>query len=96
METIVITECTNPYGKYWEFRDKQSGQVLAEVDKKKEKDFGPGPLYFVYTQSGGFLYEIDRRSKKDSAIEFAKKCIREQIAEVEFKWNVMSYRQGYR
>lgn len=93
METIVIiTECTNPYGKYWEFRDKWSGNVLAEVDKKKEKEFGPGPLYFVYTQRGGFLYETARHSKKDVAIEFAKQSIREQFAgfDLAFKWNPMT------
>ena len=92
METIIIvTEIKNPYGKYWEFRDKQSGQLLAEVDKKKEKDFGPGPLYFVYTPRGGFLYESARHSKKDVAIEFAKQAIREQFAgfNLVFKWNPM-------
>lgn len=92
METIVIvTECKNPYGKYWEFKDKQSGQILAEVDKKKEREFGPGPLYFVYTPRGGFLYETARHSKKDVAMEFAKQSIREQFAgvDVKFKMNVM-------
>ena len=92
METIVIiTACTNPFGKYWEFREKESGQVLAEVDKKKEKEFGPGPLYFVYTQSGGTLCESARRRKKDSAMEFAKQSICEQFAgvDVKFKMNVM-------
>ena len=91
METIVIiTECTNPYGKYWEFRDKWSGQVLAEVDKKSKREFD-GPLYFVYTPRGGFLYESARRSKKDSAMEFAKQSIREQFAgvDIKFKMNVM-------
>lgn len=90
MTTIIITEVTNPYGKYWEFRDKESGQVLAEVDKKSKREFD-GPLYFIYTPSGGFLYEIDRRSKKDSAIEFAKQSIREQFSgvDIKFKMNVI-------
>ena len=91
METIVIvTECTNPYGKYWEFRDKWSGKVLAEVDKKSKREFD-GPLYFVYTPRGGFLYETARHSKKDVAIEFAKQSIREQFAgvDIKFKMNVM-------
>lgn len=88
--TILITECTNPYGKYWRFNDKQSGQVLAEVDKKSKREFD-GPLYFIYTPRGGFLCEIARRSKKDSAIEFAKQSIREQFAgvDIKFKMNVM-------
>ena len=91
METIVIiSEATNPYGKYWEFRDKWSGQVLAEVDKKSKREFD-GPLYFVYTPRGGFLYETARRSKKDSAIEFAKQSIREQFSglDIKFKISVM-------
>lgn len=87
---VIITECTNPYGKYWEFKDKESGQVLAEVDKKRKREFD-GPLYFVYTPRGGFLYESARRSKKDSAMEFAKQSIREQFAgvDIKFKMNVM-------
>lgn len=89
--TIIITECQNPFGKYWEFRDKQSGQLLAEVDKKKEKEFGPGPLYFVYTPRGGSWYETARHSKKGAALEFAKQSIREQFAGVDiaFKWDPM-------
>ena len=88
--TIIITECTNPYGKYWEFREKESGNLLAEVDKKSKRDFD-GPLYFVYTPRGGRTYESARRSKKDSAIEFAKRSIREQFAgfDIKFKMNVM-------
>lgn len=90
--TIIITECKNPYGKYWEFREKETKQLLAEVDKKKEKDFGPGPLYFVYTSRGGLFCESARHSKKDVAIEFAKQSIREQFAgvNIKFKWNVMT------
>lgn len=89
METIiVITECTNPYGKYWEFRDKQSGQVLAEVDRKKRSEFD-GPLYWVYEPRGGFNYETSRHNTKDQAIEKAKKNISEQFAgvDIKFKWS---------
>ena len=96
MTTIIITECKNPYGKYWEFKDKESGKVLAEVDKKSKREFD-GPLYFVYTTSEGFLYETARRSKKDSAIEFAKQFIREQFAgvDIQFKINVMQYKYKF-
>lgn len=88
---IIITECKNPYGKYWEFREKESGHILAEVDKKKEKEFGPGPLYFVYTSRGGMFCETARHSKKDVAIEFAKQSIREQFSgvDIKFKMNVI-------
>lgn len=95
--TIIITECTNPYGKYWEFKDKQSGQIMAEVDKKKEREFGPGPLYFVYTIRGGFSYETARHSKKDVALEFAKQAIRDQFAgvQINFKWNAMRIKERW-
>ena len=86
METVIITEVTNPYGKYWLFRDKQSGRKYAEVDR-----FEGG--YKIY--SGEWFTEVGRRTRKDSALEFAKQCVREQIeGEVEFKWNVM--REIYR
>ena len=94
--TIIITECTNPYGKYWEFREKETRQLLAEVDKKSKREFD-GPLYFVYTPRGGFLYETARRSKKDSAIELAKQSIREQFSgvDIKFKINVMQYKYKF-
>ena len=94
--TIIITECTNQYGKYWRFNDKQSGQVLAEIDKKSKREFD-GRLYFIYTPRGGFFCETARRSKKESAIEFAKQSIRERFAgvDIEFKWNVMQYKYKY-
>ena len=81
MTTIIITECKNPYGKYWLFKDKQTGRKYAEVDRFR----------------GGYrLSEVGRRTQKRSAIEFAKRCIREQIAEVEFKWNVMVEKEVWR
>lgn len=87
---VIITEVTNPYGKYWEFKDKASGQILVEVDRKSAKEF-TGPLYFVYTARGGFFYETARHSKKGLAFEFAKQSIREQFADadVKFRWNVI-------
>ena len=90
--TIIITECEYPDGKCWEFKEKRNGQVLAEVDKKKKKDFGSGPLYFVYTCMVGFRYNLARHSKKDSAIEFAKQSLREQFAgvDIKFEMNVMT------
>lgn len=87
MTTITITECKNPYGKYWLFKDKQTGRKYAEVDR-----FRGGYRIF----SGEWPSEVGRRTQKGSAIEFAKKCIREQIAEVEFKWNVMVVKEVWR
>ena len=94
--TIIITECNSPYGRYWEFREKETRQLLAEVDKKSKREFD-GPLYFVYTPRGGRLYESARRSKKDSAMEFAKKSIREQFSgvDIQFKINVMQYKYKF-
>ena len=94
METIVIiTECRHPNGKYWEFSVKETGQVLAEVDKKKRSDFD-GPLYFVYTMNGGFSDLQARRSNKDTAIALAKRVLREQNAgmDIVFKWNILTYK----
>lgn len=88
MTTIIITECKNPYGKYWLFKDKQTGRKYAEVDRVRDG------YYKIY--SGEWPSEVGRRTNKDSAIEFAKKCIREQIAEVEFKWNVMVVKEVWR
>jgi hypothetical protein len=95
METIIITECKNPYGKYWLFREKKSGQILAEIDKKNEREYGPGKLYFVYTLRGGFLYETARRSNKDLAFKFVKRHILLQIRDVEFKWDLMCETYSY-
>ena len=95
MKTIIITECYSPYGKYWIFRNKENGQKVAEIDKKKASDFG-WDGYVIYGGPGWFT-EIGRRSNKNSAFEFAKEHVRNlYLGDVEFKWNVMSYRQGYR
>ena len=93
---VIITECTNPYGKYWEFREKGTRQVLAEVDRKKEKDVGPGPLYWVYAPKGGRMAEHGRHSKKDSAMEFAKSIIREQFAGVNIKFRMNVIVKNYK
>lgn len=88
MTTIIITECKNPYGKYWLFKDKQTGHKYAEVDR-----FEGG--YKIY--SGEWFTEVGRRTNKDSAIAFARRCVRGQIeGEVEFKWNVMSIVERWR
>lgn len=86
MTTIIITEYYGRNGKYWLFKIKGTGRKMAEVDR-----FEKG--YKVY--SGEWPSEVGHRTKKDSALEFAKQCVREQIeGEVEFKWNVM--REIYR
>lgn len=81
MMEVIITECKNPYGKYWEFKDKASGQLLAEVDRKDGK-------YVVFGGKGVFT-EVACHSKKDMALELAKEHIRIFIGDAVFKWNVM-------
>lgn len=91
MTTIIITECKNPYGKYWIFRNKENGQEVAEVDKKRKSDFG-WDGYVIYGGSDCFT-EIGRRSGKDAAMEFAKESVRElYLSNVEFKWNPICHR----
>ena len=92
MTTIIITECQNPYGKYWTFKIKGTGRQLAEVDRAK-KDCG----YVGYKVfAGEWPSEVHRTTKKDAAMEFAKGCCRERIQdEVEFKWNVLRERYSW-
>lgn len=91
MKTIIITECIGPYGKYWIFRNKENGQKVAEVDKKRKSDFG-WDGYVIYGWAGWFT-EIGRRSGKQSAMEFAKERVRElYLADVEFKLNPVCHR----
>lgn len=91
MKTIIITECIGPYGKYWIFRNKENGQKVAEVDKKRKSDFG-WDGYVIYGGAGWFT-EIGRRSGKQSAMEFAKERVRElYLADVEFKLNPVCHR----
>lgn len=93
MTTIVITECMSPWGKYWTFKVKGTGQKLAEVDKKRKENFGYDG-YVVY--SGEWPSEVARHSKKDVAMEFAKECVRQIVkSDVEFKWNVMTEKIHY-
>ena len=83
--TIIITECVNKYArkaqKYWTFKIDGKGRNIAEVDRY---DGG----YKIY--SGEWTSEVGRRTGKGSALEFAKRCIREQLGDgVKFRWNVM-------
>ena len=86
MTTIIITECQNPYGKYWTFRIKGTGRKLAEVDRVNKKSCGYTG-YKVY--AGEWPSEVARHSNKDMAMEFARQSCQDQISDdIEFKWNV--------
>lgn len=91
MTTIIITECIGPYGKYWIFRNKENGQEVAEVDKKRKSDFG-WDGYVIYGGPGWFT-EIGRRAGKQSAMGFAKEHVRDlYLGDVEFKLNPVCHR----
>lgn len=78
--TIIITECKSPWGKYWVFNIKGTGERVAEVDRT---DGG-------YTIFAGSLHrQVGKRSGKDSAFSFAKRCILDRFPEAEFKHNVI-------
>lgn len=85
-----MTDCKNPYGHYVLFHEKETGIKVAEIDKKRESDFGYDG-YVIYT-GPGFMTEIGRRKSKPGAIKFAQDAVSERYPDgVEFKWNVMKY-----
>lgn len=87
MTTVIITEGMSPWGKYWTFKVKGTGQKLAEIDKKRKSSSGYDG-YIVYSVE--WPSEVKRTKNKESAMEFARQCVREIVGcEVEFKWNVM-------
>jgi len=80
---VIMTEVTSPYGKYTAFNVKGTGRLVGEVDRR-------GRNYVVFCNG----HNVGQRSNKDSAIAHAKKCISEVLPNpVEFKWNVMSYKE---
>ena len=87
MTTIVITECQSPWGKYWKFKVKGTGQKLAEVDKKRKSDFG-WDGYVTY--AGEWPSEVARHTRKATAMEYAKNVCREIVkGECRFQWNAV-------
>ena len=80
---IIMTEVKSPYGKYTAFNIKGTGQLIAEVDRR-------GRYYVVFCNG----HNVGQRSNKDAAIGYAQRCVKDCVPNpVEFKWNVMSYRQ---
>ena len=60
-----------------------TGQLIAEVDRR-------GRYYVVFCNG----HNVGQRSNKDAAIGYAQRCVKDCVPNpVEFKGNVMSYRQ---
>lgn len=81
---IIMTECkSSSGGHYVEFKEKDTGLRVGEVDRVEGK-------YVIFFGIPYLMEEIGRRTKKDSAIKFLQENIRAKFtAPVEFKWNVM-------
>jgi hypothetical protein len=87
MTTIIMTEekCRN--GKFWTFTIKESGDIIAEIDRYEKG-------YRIFSGGGGAWYQslVGTRTKKNAAFEFAKKVVRESIfGGIEFKLNAVRY-----
>lgn len=84
MATIIMTDCKTPFGSYVDFNVKGSGERVAEVDRSDGR-------YKIYV--GKNLTLIGERTGKQSAISFAQENIKGLFREqVEFKWNVLTYK----
>lgn len=83
MTRVIMTEVKSPYGKYTAFNVNGTGQLIGEVDRR-------GRYYVVFCNG----HQQGQRSNKDAAIQYAQKCITAVLPNpVEFKWNVMAYKE---
>ena len=85
--TIIITEEKCRFGKFWTFTIKESGEMVAEIDRYENG-------YRVFSGGGGVWYQtlIGTRTKKNAAFELAKKVVLESISGgIEFKLNIVRY-----
>lgn len=82
MKDIIISENKTKYGKYWLFSDKETGDVILEVDRKKEWDG-----YIIYSDT----LEICRRKKKETAFNWARKYVRTLFPDAKFMYNAVTY-----
>lgn len=88
--TVIMTNCSSPYGKYIMFETKGGRKHIGEVDCRDGK-------YVIYYNGNGHpLSIIGTRSKKDSAIRLLQESIRAGIkGSVKFRWNVVRERYRY-
>lgn len=79
---VIMTEVNSPICKYTKFTVKGSGRLIASVDRRDGK-------YYIY--AGWHITNLQgTRTRKESAINFAQKCILSFIEDAEFKWNVLT------
>ena len=81
---IIMTDVLCRQGKYTKFTVKESGNLVAVVDRK-------GGKYVVFA-GWPFFEEVGTRTKKDSAFRLAKESILERIPDAEFKFNAVRER----
>lgn len=84
---IIMTECKAWFGgRYVDFKVKDTGEHVAEVDRRDNK-------YVVFSVRGGLMDIIGSAWTKSAAINIAQKDILELIPDAEFKWNVVSVKE---
>lgn len=81
---IIITEVLCRQGKYTKFTVKESGNLVAVVDRKDGK-------YVVFV-GWPFFEEVGSRTSKDSAFRLARESVLKFIPDAEFKFNVVRER----
>lgn len=83
---IIMTECTAWFGgRYVSFRVKETGEFVAEVDRRNNK-------YVAFSVRGGLMDIIGDAWQKSAAINMAQKDILQLYPDAEFKWNVVAER----
>lgn len=83
---IIMTEVKSPNGRYVAFQVKDTGEYVAEVDRRGDK-------YVVLIASEGVFWDLVAEAwQKSRAINLAQQEILKRIPNAEFKWNVMSER----
>lgn len=79
---IIMTEVKGYAGRYVDFRIKDTGEHIAEVDRRGDK-------YVVLIATEGVFWDLVSEAwQKSRAINLAQKEIFKSIPDAEFKWNV--------
>lgn len=81
---IIMTEVLCSQGKYTKFTLKESGGMVAVVDRKEGK--------YVVFAGWPFIEEVGIRTSKGSAFRLAKESVLKFIPDAEFKLSVVQER----
>jgi hypothetical protein len=86
METtrIILTDVLCRQGKRTKFTLKESGKMVAVVNRKEGK--------YVVFAGWPFFEEVGTRTSKDSALRLAKESVLKFIPDAEFKLSVVQER----